>query len=184
LLFFGLLKAYKGLDVLLQSLARIREAWPEVLLLIAGESMMRRGTWQSTVRRLQLGAHLHWSGGFVPSEQVAPYFAAADVVVLPYLNASSSAVLLSAYAHGRPVVATEVGGLPEMIEREASGLLVPPGDPDALADALLELLGDPERRAAMGRRAQRLLQERHGWDRVGEQTEKLYVRLLEPASAA
>jgi glycosyltransferase involved in cell wall biosynthesis len=174
LLFFGLLKAYKGLDVLLRSLPAVRRAHPDVLLLVAGERMdpFPRAS-------LDLDGSVEWHDGYVATEAAARYLAAADVVVLPYKRSSSSGVVPAAYAHGRPVVATTVGGLPEMIEPGRTGLLVPPDDEAALAGALISLLDDPAATRAMGERARRLAAERHAWPDIAARTEAVYEEALE-----
>lgn len=183
-LFLGFIKPYKGLGVLLESVARLRAALPGVVLLVAGEAMNGRAEYDRTIARLGLGPHVRWSGRFVPSDALAAHLAAADVVALPYLEASSSGVLLAAYAHARPVVATSVGGLPALVEHGRTGLLVPPRDPDALAAALRELLEDPARRERMGADARRLVEQRHGWDGAAAAHAALYRELWRRAQGA
>ena len=176
-LFLGFVKPYKGLGVLLESVARLRSELPDIVLLVAGEAMNGRADYDRAIARLGLAPHVQWSGRFVPSDALAAHLAAADVVALPYLEASSSGVLLAAYAHARPVVATSVGGLPALVEHGRTGLLVRPRDPDALAAALRELLGDPARRARMGADARRLVEQRHGWDDAAAAHAALYREL-------
>jgi glycosyltransferase involved in cell wall biosynthesis len=177
-LFFGFLKPYKGVEVLLRSLAKVREAHPTVMVIIAGESTMPATAWDRTIRRLRISANVRFERGWVPRERVGIYFAAADLVALPYVSASSSAVLLVAYAHGRPVIATSAGGLPELIEHRSSGLIVPPDDAEALGDGLIDLLRDPVRLRSMGERARQLVDERHGWTEIAARTEAVYGELL------
>ena len=183
-LFLGFVKPYKGLGVLLESVARLCAAHPDVVLLVAGEAMGGRAEYDRAIARLALGPHVRWSGAFVPSDVLATYLAAADVVALPYLEASSSGVLLAAYAHGRPVVATSVGGLPALVEHGRTGLLVPPRDPDALAVALRALLEDPARAARMGEQARRVARERHGWESVAAAHAALYRELWRRAQGS
>jgi glycosyltransferase involved in cell wall biosynthesis len=99
------------------------------------------------------------------------------VVVLPYLEASQSGVGSLAKGYGRPLVASAVGGLPELVS-DGSGVLVPPGDADALADALDGILGDRARLEEMGRAGLRSLHERAGWPVVGALTVEAYARHL------
>jgi glycosyltransferase involved in cell wall biosynthesis len=179
ILFFGLLKAYKGLPTLLESLAAIRESIPDVLLMIVGASLVSHRACRRAIDRLGLAEHVHWERRYVPSSRVHLYFAAADVVALPYRAVSSSAVLLTAYAHARPVVATKVGGLPEMIDHGGTGLVVPADSPAAFADALVELLSNLERTKRMGERAREYALAHHEWPLIGRQISDIYRALDE-----
>ena len=174
ILFFGLLKAYKGLRVLLSSLSRVREEVPGVLLMIVGNPLGDDRDHLRMIETLGLCDSVQWERSYVPSRRVGLHFASADVVALPYLAASSSAVLLNAYAHSRPVVATSVGGLPEMVEHGRTGLLVPPDNPGALATALVELLRNPELARAMGDRARAYAMKYHEWQLIGQLTAEIY----------
>ena len=177
ILFFGLLKAYKGLRVLLSSLTDVRHHFPNVLLLIVGKPLGEDRDHMRTVESLELSDNVKWERGYIPSRRVGLHFAAADVVALPYLAASSSAVLLNAYAHSRPVVATNVGGFPEMVEHGRTGFLVPPDDPAALAGALVKVLSNPELANAVGRRASEHAAKHHGWPLIGQITGQIYTSL-------
>lgn len=136
LLFFGLVRPYKGLADLLYALAQVRQVLP-VHLLVAGEFWENITVYQQLVNVLGLSSAVRFYNRYISDEEVPFFFAAADVVVLPYRQASQSAAAALAQALRRPVIATRVGGLPEMIVDGQTGLLVPPGDPQALADAIL-----------------------------------------------
>jgi glycosyltransferase involved in cell wall biosynthesis len=101
----------------------------------------------------------------------------ADLVVLPYRNIEQSGVLYTALAFGRPLVLSAVGGFPEVAERGAARL-VPPGDPQALAETLGELLADPSALEALGAAAAREASTTYSWDRVAGETLDLYRELL------
>lgn len=174
ILFFGLLKAYKGLRVLLSSLVKVRDHVPNVLLLIVGKPLVNDRDYTRTIARLGLAESIHWERSYVPSQRVGLHFASADVVALPYRAASSSAVLLNAYAHSRPIVATTVGGFPEMVEHGRTGFLVPPDAPAAFADALVGLLRNPELAHAMGQRARQYAMTHHEWSLIGHLTAEIY----------
>lgn len=180
ILSFGLLKAYKGLRVLLSSLVKVRAQVPNVLLLIVGKPLGNDRDYTRTIARLGLSDNVRWERSYVPSERVGLHFAAADVVALPYLAASNSAVLLNAYVHSRPVVATNVGGFPEMVEHGRTGFLVPPDDPAAFATALVELLRNPELACAMGQRARVNAMEHHQWSLIGQLTAAIYDTINVP----
>jgi glycosyltransferase involved in cell wall biosynthesis len=101
----------------------------------------------------------------------------ADVVVLPYRNIEQSGVLYTALAFGRPIVLSSVGGFPEIAERGAAAL-VPPEDPDALAETLRELLADRAARESLADAATEAAATAYSWERIGEQTMALYRELL------
>ena len=114
----------------------------------------------------------------MPFEQVAPYFAAADLLVMPYRRVSQSGVLFLALATGLPVVATSVGGLPEVLRDGENALLVPPESPEALAGAVARALGAPALRDRLSRGG-RELADRHSWTSIAERTEALYRAVLD-----
>jgi len=174
LLFFGLVRPYKGLADLLQALSRVRAELP-VRLLVAGEFWEDDTVYRKLVHDLGLDDVVIFYNAYVPDEEVPAFFAAADVVVLPYRQASQSGVVALAQALGRPVIATHVGGLPGMIADGRTGLLVPPSDPEALAEAILrfyrERLGPIyEAALANGR-------ESRSWDRLIVAIEDLVQQL-------
>ena len=174
ILFFGLLKAYKGLRTLLFSLAKVRDHVPNVLLLIVAKPLVNDRDCTRIIARLGLAQSIRWERSYVPSRRVGLHFASADVVALPYRAASSSAVLLNAYAHSRPIVATTVGGFPEMVEHGKTGFLVPRDAPAAFADALVGLLRNPELAHTMGQRARQYAMTHHEWPHIGHLTAEIY----------
>lgn len=151
---FGLIRAYKGVDVLLDAVARLPGDFPLVLLL-AGEPWgdsgraVRARLAQPDLRG-RVVARLEW----IPEREADAWFAAADLAVLPYRSATGSAVAARALACGLPVVGSWVGGIAEVVEDGVNGLLVPPGNPDELARALLRLGAEDLRaRLSAGARA-------------------------------
>lgn len=174
ILFFGLLKAYKSLETLLTAMVDIRERVPGVRLVIAGKPLASHEPYLRLISELGLAGNVLWERSYVPSSRVAMHFAAANVVALPYRAASSSAVLLSAFAHGVPVVATTVGAFPEMVRHGETGLLVPPESPAELADALVTLLQSSDIADKMGERAREYAAAHHDWPLIGRMTEDIY----------
>jgi D-inositol-3-phosphate glycosyltransferase len=136
LLFFGFVRHYKGLDILIDALPAVLSQ-RKLTLVVAGEFYEPAGPIEEKIRALGIGAHVRLENRYVPDEEVGALVAAADVVVLPYRSATQSGVVLVAYAGGCPVISTRVGGLPEVVEDGVTGYLVPPEDPQALADAIL-----------------------------------------------
>jgi glycosyltransferase involved in cell wall biosynthesis len=135
LLFFGYVRPYKGLDVLLEALAIVRREHP-VSLLVAGEVWGDRREWLDRCRSLGLDSCVAFSNGYVNESDIAAIFDAAQLVVLPYRSATGSGVAKLAMSHGKPVLVTRVAGLADAVEDGVSGLLVPPQDPQAMAEAI------------------------------------------------
>ena len=116
--------------------------------------------------------------GFVPHAEVERLLARAAVVVLPSHREGLPMVLLEAMAHGRAVVATPVGGIPSLVDDGVTGLLVPPGNPKALREAIERLLGDPPLRRRLGGAARERVRELCSWERVTEATLHAYASAL------
>lgn len=158
LLFFGLIRRYKGLDVLLDAMTRMKE---KPFLQVAGEWYEDRAEAESFIAAHGLSEQVIIRDTYIPDNEVAALFSAADAVVQPYRSATQSGVVQTAFHFGRPVVVTGVGGLPEMVRHGEDGLIVAPEDPDALAAALDDLLtGDTQAKLAEGALRAR---ERHSW---------------------
>jgi glycosyltransferase involved in cell wall biosynthesis len=136
LLFFGFVREYKGLHFLIEALPWVLTSC-DVHLLITGEFWDDIGPYQAQIESLGLGDQVTIVDRYIPNEEVASQFAAADVVVLPYVDATQSAVVQLAFGFGVPVITTGVGGLAESVQDGVTGLLVPPGDSHALAAAIV-----------------------------------------------
>ena len=178
-LFFGLIKLYKGLMTLIEAMGRVHAAQPDAHLLIAGQSEEPLAPYLDAMATHGLDGAVTAHFGFVPSNAVADYFAAADVVCLPYREASQSAVLFDAYRYGKPVVVTRVGGLPEVVDEGDNGFVTPPDDATALAEALARLLADPAMSDRFGQRSLELAETRYSWAQSAEQTERVYREAIE-----
>jgi glycosyltransferase involved in cell wall biosynthesis len=116
--------------------------------------------------------------GFVPNEELGPYYRAAAVVAVPSRREGYGVVCAEAMAHGRPVVASAVGGLLDLVAHGETGLLVPPGDTAGLREALKWLLGDRELRQRMGAAARERARERLSWERATSETLRAYEDAL------
>ena len=140
-LFFGFVRPYKGLRYLL-------EAVPEVLqhvdahLVIAGEFWEDKDSYLEMISRLGIKNAVTVVDRYVSNEETGTYFAAADVVVLPYTHVTQSAVVQLAFAFDKPVITTSVGELPRVVEHGKTGLIVPPQDSRSLAAALVSFARD------------------------------------------
>ncbi len=130
-LLFGYIRPFKGLDIALR-------AWPKlqtnVTLVVAGEAW-----WESEKESRELARELknvRFDFRYIPDAEIATYFSAADVVLAPYRTEAQSGVVLTAFHFGRAVIATTVGGIPEIVQDGVNGFLIPPGDPETLARAV------------------------------------------------
>ncbi|QZT62291.1 glycosyltransferase family 4 protein [Mycolicibacterium austroafricanum] len=148
-LFFGVWAKYKGIEVLLDAFARVRVEMPDSQLVLAGDvgADIDLGTVLDRAREI---GNIDARPGYVAIEDVAALFDAARVVAVPYIRATQSGVAHLAFTFGRPVVASNIGDLPEVIEDRVTGLLVEPDDADGLAVALVELLRNPSLAAGLG----------------------------------
>jgi glycosyltransferase involved in cell wall biosynthesis len=174
-LFFGLVRPYKGLDLLLEAWATVRQRSPEARLLVAGPvpgGAAAAAAWRRRIEGLGLGDTVLWHPGYVAEESVSRYLAAADVVALPYRETDDSAVLALARGHGRAVLATDVGGLREALAA-GGGRLVAPGEAEALASALQEILDDPVIRERL-ESEQRAAASSWNWDEAARATIEVY----------
>jgi D-inositol-3-phosphate glycosyltransferase len=148
---------------LLEAMPRVLGHHPRARLLIAGHPAEPFTRFQGLIDRLALGDRVVKHLGYIPENKVAHYFGAADVVALPYAEGDFSGVLMSAYTFGRPVVATNVGGLRELVETHGTGHIVPPLDVGAFARAIASVLSDPASAAQMGERARQVALTEHSW---------------------
>lgn len=136
LLFFGIVREYKGLQDLLAALPEVQEKLGSVTLVVAGEFWDDQGPYLETIRHLGIEDSVFLDARYIPNEEAAVYFSAADLLVSPYRRATGSGAVQMAVGFGLPVVATEAAGLAGA-NGASGGPAVPPGDPQALAAAIV-----------------------------------------------
>jgi glycosyltransferase involved in cell wall biosynthesis len=142
MLFFGIIREYKGLKDVMRVLPEVRERLGNVRLVVAGEFWENKQSYLDMIRRLELDGLVLIDDRYIPNEQVGVYLAAADVLVAPYRRVTGSAVVQVALAHKCPVIATAIGGLVGTIRDGKEGLLVPPSDARALADSIVRYFAE------------------------------------------
>jgi glycosyltransferase involved in cell wall biosynthesis len=176
----GRLEEQKGQDVLLDALAELRRRGLQFVAVLAGDGSLR-ATLGARARALGLESHVRFPGQV---EDLGPLLAAADAVVMPSRWEGLPLVLLEALIRARPVVASAVGGIPEVVTDGEHARLVAPGDVNALADALEGFHRGRDAALRLGRRGAARVREAYTWPRVVEAFEAVYDEVLGLASFA
>ncbi|MFK7848435.1 MAG: glycosyltransferase [Rhodothermales bacterium] len=171
LLFFGFVRRYKGLKVLLDSMPAVVKNLPNVRLVVAGECYEDEQQYKDFITQNELAAHVILKFEYIPEKDISDLFSSADVVVQPYISATQSGVAQIAYHFDRSLIVTDVGGLAEIVPHEQAGLVVPPEDPKALATAIIRFFEEdmrPQLQAGV-------LEEKkkYSWDQLLEAIEQL-----------
>lgn len=179
ILFFGRIWDYKGLQYLIEAEPLITARIPNARIVIAGRGDDFGKYERMMVNRDRFDVHNYR----ISDEMVARLFQEASLVVCPYIEASQSGVLAIANAFGKPVVATTVGGIPEMVEPGKTGLLVPPRDARSLADAIVRVLENQPLKKEMGQATLRKSQTDLSWASIAKQTMQVYHRAQETHAA-
>ena len=170
-LYFGVARAYKGVDVLVEAFQQVEDAELWVVGRPLGVSMER-------LRRLAPPGRVRFVDRYVPDAELPAFLRRADVVALPHRNVDVSGVLFAGLAFGKAMVMSDVGGFRELVTEHGAGLLVPPGDSDALAGAIGGLLSDSAERRRLEERASAAASGPYSWDRIAQQTAAVYERVL------
>ena len=137
ILFFGRISPYKGIEYLLKAMRIVHEVFPETRVIIAG-----KGKYNFDIEPYVHLDYVEFRNKFIELEELADLIRGAQFTVCPYTEATQSGVVYSSFALNTPVIATRVGGLPEMIDDGETGIIVPPCDGQSLAEAIMDLLGD------------------------------------------
>jgi glycosyltransferase involved in cell wall biosynthesis len=170
--YFGLIRGYKGLDVLVRAMDRV----PDARLIVAGDPLDPVESVRALARDLGVDDRIDWRLGYLPTDEIEPLMREATITVFPYRSGgSASGPLATALGHGRPAVVSDVLG--ETVAEYGAGLVVPRGDPEALAAAINRLLGDPAALADAYRGAERA-REALSWDAIAGAHEALYADLV------
>lgn len=169
LLFFGYVREYKGLKFLLQAMPEICRKDDKVRLWVVGEFGADREDYLALIRKLGIQDRVRVKDSYTPDREVEKYFAAADLVVLPYISATQSGIVQIAYGFTRPVVVTAVGGLPDVVTDGETGYVVEPGRPEAIAAAVAAFFGEDQAQYM----TENIEKEsgRFSWERMGEVVE-------------
>ncbi len=165
ILFFGFVRPYKGLEYLIQALPLVRQTI-KAHLIVVGEFWSSPEFYQRYAQEYAVSDAIRFINRYVPDEELAPYFALADVVVLPYISATQSAVVQLAFGFGKAVITTRVGGLHEVVRDGINGLVVPPQNEQALAQAIVRFFQQNLRELMEAAVREDSEQERFGWEQI------------------
>ena len=171
LLFFGFVREYKGLKHLLQAMPIIRQQLENVKLMVVGAFGSDKEDYLTIIREHHLEQNIEVIDGYTPDHEVEKYFAGCDLVVLPYESATQSGIVQIAYGFEKPVIVTNVGGLPDVVIDGKTGYIVPSQQPKALAEAIVryfQLQKEQEFTENVRKEAYRF-----SWDRMTEKVGEL-----------
>lgn len=173
LLFFGFVRDYKGLRHIINAMPEIVKYDSNIRLMIVGEFRSDKEHYLEQIKNLGVGDNIDIVDGYIPDSGIEKYFAASDLIVLPYESATQSGIVQIAYGFEKPVIATNVGGLPEVIADGKTGYIVEPKNPKALAEAVIRFFD--ENKSEEFTENVRKEAYRYSWDRMNE----VVVRLTE-----
>ena len=179
-LFFGRIWKYKGLEYLIRAQPAITRAMPDAKIVIAGQG----DDFEPYRRMMPEPDRFEIHNRYITATERHELFRSSTVVVLPYIEATQSGVIPFAYSYAKPVVATHVGAIPEAVDDGITGILIPPRDAAALADAVIGLLRDPIRSKAMGAAGRAKLDRECAPHVVGSQTIEVYRQAIADRAAA
>jgi len=177
LLCLGRLHYQKGVDIAVRAFAAVLRHVPETRLIVAGDGRERIALQQQS-EQLGLAQAVDFSGWIAP-EQVPAVIGSATMLIMPSRWEGLPNTALQAAMMGRPVIGARVGGLPEIVSHQQTGLLVEPEDADALAEAIVSLLKSPQRLFQLGQAAREKVQKEFGWDHYVEAYDALYRKLIQ-----
>lgn len=170
----------KGHHILLEAAVRVVAYFPKVRFVLIGTGI-RREELEAVARTLSIEKHVLFLGS---RQDVPDILSCMEISVLPSLGEGFSNAILESMAAGLPMVATDVGGNREAIVDGETGFIVPPGDPDALADRLIRLLEEPLLGQKMGRAGRQRIENHFTLDRMVRETERFYDEILEMRESA
>ena len=174
ILFFGYIGGNKGVEYLIKAVPIVSQVIPDIKVIIAGE-----GNFSKYSKLIEDSSKFEIYNGFIPNEKVPELFQRAKIVMLPYTyHRGHSGVLNIAFAFGKPAIVTNVGSLPEMVEYGKSGLIIPPKNSEALAEAIIKLLKDDKLRRKISRNALKRAEEL-SWDNIAKMHMKVYEEVLD-----
>lgn len=178
ILFFGRITPYKGLDLLIRAFVKVSNRIKDANLLIVGKPEVDMDSYRRLINQYSLSDKVTMVLEFVPDEDIRTYFSISDLVVLPYRQIDQSGAALLACTMGKPIVATNVGGLDEVVYDRKNGRLVTLGDVDGLAKVIIEMLSNKEKLKKYGCFSKKLAETKFNWDGIATKTIEVYKKIL------
>lgn len=175
-LFFGRLSKYKGLDIFLKAIEIVAKKVSNCSFIIAGKPV--KGYKIPEIPNIANGNKVELHIRYLHNKELSELFFRACIVVCPYLDATQSGVVLTAYAFNKPVIVTNVGGLPEYVWNEETGIIIPPGNVIELANAIYDLLTDKTKRKFMRERIKVINEEKLNWEIFTKNILEVYKQLI------
>ncbi|MBP3505507.1 MAG: glycosyltransferase family 4 protein [Lachnospiraceae bacterium] len=166
LLFFGFVREYKGLKYLLHSLPQVTAKLNRIKLLVVGDFDGDKEVYTTLIHDLNMDSYIEIHDGYIPDLEVEKFFAASDLVVLPYESATQSGIVQIAYGFEKPVIVTDVGGLPEVVLDNQTGYVVEAKNSDALASAIIRFF--EEQKSEDFKTAIQQEATRYSWSRMAD----------------
>jgi glycosyltransferase involved in cell wall biosynthesis len=173
-MFFGRIWPYKGLEYLIKAEPLVTEVIPKARFIIAGEGENFNRYRSIMIHENRFSVY----NEFISNNRTAELFQEAGIVVLPYIDGSQSGVIPQAYAFAKPVITTNVGSLPENVDDGKTGIVVPAKNVKALAEAIIFLMKNQEKRRWMGENAFRKTENELSWKNIARQTIEVYKKAL------
>ncbi len=174
ILFFGRMSPYKGLRYLVSAVDIVKKTVPDVKVMIAGGGNINK---ELPVEKLNNNFIVY--NRYISNEEIAGYVANTKIVACPYTDATQSGVVMTAFAFGKPVIATSVGGFPDVINHNKTGLLVPPQDSKKLAEAIVYLLSDSKKIKEMSKNIDFKREKGElSWDYILNDVKNVYDKTL------
>lgn len=164
ILFFGRINKYKGIDVLLECMQILKEKNVNLTLEIVGNGSFTDEQ-QAIINKLD--GYIKITNKWIPDEEIYKYFLDTDLVVIPYIEASQSGVVMLSYTFAKPVIVTNVGGLPDQVTKE-TGRIINPNNPKELSDTIIELYKNPENLIILGNNCYKKVTTDFSWNTSAE----------------
>lgn len=178
-LFFGQIKHVKGLDLLIEAMTAVIRDIPEAILVIAGRPWKTDfSMYEKLIDKVGIRSHCILHIRFIEDEKILPYFAAADIIVLPYRKIYQSGVILMAMSLGKPVLVSDLPGMREIITDEENGYVFAKESINSLSNKLIKILRNDQERAAVAANGYKYVKQYHDWAEVGRQTANVYREIM------
>jgi glycosyltransferase involved in cell wall biosynthesis len=180
ILFFGVIRKSKGLDYLLLAIAEAKKTISNLKLIISGKSYNEDLSkyYKELIIDTDLLNEVNLQDRFIRDDEVATLFCCCDLVALPYIEIDQSGVLFLSFTFAKPVIATNIGGLQEIVHNGINGYTIPPMNTQALTERIIEAWEHRCSLDEMGLRAQKFMDEECNWSRLADSTIEVYIKLL------